>query len=89
MSFVAEVRPASPGFITFIETLYGLARDGKTNARGLPNPFQAAVLFRAYKDDIVPASPPPFLQPIIFGAMATLGRLLGVRARYPKYSGGR
>lgn len=85
-SFLAEVRPGTPGFIAFIETLYGLARDGKTNARGLPNPLQAAVLFRAYKDDVVPASPPPPLQPVLFGIMAAVGRLLGFRAYYPEYS---
>ena len=84
--FIAEVRPASPGFIAFIETLYGLARDGKTNDQGLPNPLQTAVLFRAYKHDIMPASPPRFVQPIVFGTMAVLGRSLGFRAYYPKYA---
>lgn len=85
--FIAEVRPASEGFVAFIETLYGLARDGKTNKRGLPGPLQAAVLFDAYRDEIAPASPPLPVQRILFRVLAPVGRLLGFRAIYPEYSG--
>ncbi len=85
-TFVAEVRPASEGFVTFVETLYGLARDGKTNPQGLPNLLQAAVLFTAYRRDVAPASPPLAIQRVVFGVLAPLGRLLGYRAAYPEYS---
>lgn len=84
---LAEVRPFSDGFTTFLETLYGLTRDGKTNDKGLPSPLQAAVLFHAYRDDVALATPPLLVQRALFGVLAPLGRLLGYRASYPEYSG--
>jgi len=71
---------------TFFETLWGLARDGKTDRRGVPNPLQAAVALHAYRDEFRLASPPAWAQRVAFGALAPLGRLLGYRARYARYS---
>jgi mannose-6-phosphate isomerase-like protein (cupin superfamily) len=34
--FETEIRPASAGFERSLQILYGLARDGKTNQRGIP-----------------------------------------------------
>ena len=47
--FRCEVTPALH-FETFIETLFGLASDGKTDAKGFPGPLQMAVLMRAYRN---------------------------------------
>ncbi len=71
----------------FFETLFGLARDGKVGRNGLPNLLQFLVLAHSgspltYAPDI-----PIQVQEISVGAMAALGRLLGYRARYPRYSG--
>ena len=72
---------------TLYETLFGLIGDGKTNAHGIPNPLQLAVLLRDYVDVFVLASPPPPVQRALVGLLAPLGRLLGYRGRYDRYSG--
>jgi len=70
-----------------LETLAGLARDGKVNGAGGPkNPFRLALLVRDYEDELYLASPPLLVQRAIFGPLALIGRLLGYRAEYP-YSG--
>lgn len=72
---------------TFFETFFGLAANGKVNAKGMPNPLQMSVLARAYRREM--QLPPP--QGWILGAVALglspIGRLLGYRARYERYSG--
>lgn len=66
-----------------LETLAGLARDGKVNKAGVPkNPFRLALLIREYEDELYLASPPLFVQRVIFGPLAFLGRLLGYQAEY-------
>lgn len=80
---VVEFRPAG-GFERFMETVYALAADGKTNAEGTPKNFlQAAVIANAHLDDIALAKWPLWLQRIAFGALAPLGRLFGFRPTYP------
>ncbi len=72
---------------TFFETFFGLARDGKVNRRGLPNPLQMMVLARDYRREL--QLPPPaqtILGPIAV-LLAPIGRALGYRGRYDKYSG--
>jgi quercetin dioxygenase-like cupin family protein len=69
----------------FFETLFGLAKDGKTNAKGLPNPLQLAVLMREYRDELRLARPPAGVQTAIFAPLAAAGRLLGYRASYPRH----
>jgi quercetin dioxygenase-like cupin family protein len=72
---------------TFFETYFGLARDGKVNAKGLPNPLHMMVLARAYHREM--ALPPPMQQILgpIAVVLAPIGRALGYRGRYDKYSG--
>jgi quercetin dioxygenase-like cupin family protein len=70
----------------FFETLFGLAKDGKTNRKGLPNPLQLAVLAREYQDELHLARPPLGVQKVLFSPLAMLGRLLGYRGYYPQYS---
>jgi quercetin dioxygenase-like cupin family protein len=72
-----------------LETLAGLARDGKVNGAGVPkNPFRLALLIRDYEDELYLASPPLLVQRAVFGPLALIGQLLGYRAEYP-YSGAR
>lgn len=73
-------------FETVLETMFGLARDGKANARGIPNLLQVAVLAR-FSDGYLPG-PPIAVQRIAFRILAFIGRLFGYRARYDRYSGG-
>ena len=79
-----EVRPAQR-FELLIFNLFGLANDGKTNAKGMPNPLQLAVLGSEFRDTIVFTSPPPAVQQIMFLFLAPIGRLLGYRGHYEKY----
>jgi quercetin dioxygenase-like cupin family protein len=72
---------------TFFETFFGLARDGKVNKKGLPNPLQMMVLARAYNREMqLPRSRQRVLYPVSM-LLAPLGRALGYRARYDRYSG--
>lgn len=77
-----ELRPASR-MASFLETLYGLAQDGKTNEEGVPNLLQLAVIAREYFDVNHVAHPPLAVQKLAFSILAPLGRLMGYRADYP------
>ena len=80
-----ETRPAL-ATETFFETIYGLARDGKTNQKGIPNLLQLAVIAREYRREFVPARPPLPVQRVVFGLLAAIGRLFGYQGRYARYS---
>jgi quercetin dioxygenase-like cupin family protein len=72
---------------TMLETFFGLASDGKVNARGLPNPLQAAVLLRDFRRELELPGPVGWVVGKASIAIAPLARLLGYRSRYDKYSG--
>ncbi len=83
---LVELRPALNTEI-FFETVYGLARDGKTNESGVPNLLQQAVTLNgANKGEIYLARPPIPVQKAFLAALAPVGRLLGYKDHYPKYS---
>jgi hypothetical protein len=67
----------------FFETVWGLAKDGKVNEKGVPNLLRAALIAREYEDVFRLASPPWAVQRLLFGSLAPVGRLLGYRAEYP------
>ena len=79
---------AIPGerFSHVIETLFGLARLGHTNAKGMPPPLQLALLAPEFSDVVVFRRPPPAIQRVIFGALAPIARWRGYRATYPQLS---
>jgi quercetin dioxygenase-like cupin family protein len=79
--FVCEVRPALQ-FEQMIETMYGLAADGKTNRKGMPNPLRLAVIAHAHLDDVRLPFPPAWMQRMGLAMGAPLGRLLGYEATY-------
>src|SRR5262245_14343022 len=79
-----EVRPAAR-FEALMLNLFGLAQDGKTNARGLPNLLQLALLVREFGDVIRFTRPPQVVQAVLFSVLAPLARLLGYQASYPEY----
>jgi mannose-6-phosphate isomerase-like protein (cupin superfamily) len=85
--FLAELRPALNTEI-LLETLYGLATDGKTDKRGVPNLLQMAVILNGlHKGEIYLATPPIALQKVLFALLSPVGKLVGYRDHYPKYSG--
>lgn len=73
------------GFATIVSNLFGLARDGKTNAKGRPGLLQAALFAREFDDTIRFTSPPRPVQKALFGVLAPVARLVGYRAAYPQY----
>jgi quercetin dioxygenase-like cupin family protein len=81
-----ELRPALNSEV-FFETLYGLARDGRTDRNGAPNLLQQAVALNGInRGEIYLASPPVPVQKAVLAALAPVGRLLGYRDHYGKYS---
>jgi len=80
LHFRLQMRP--PGKTeTMFETVIGLHSEGK-NFRNL---LQTAVLVK--ENETYMAGPPIWLQKPVIAVAAALGRLLGHRARYEKYSG--
>ena len=84
--FLAGIRPGLD-VETMLETVLGLARDGKTIGGLIPrNPLQLAVLVHEVGSWV-------YLTPVrkaLFAPVALLafvGRKFGYRARYPEYSG--
>ncbi len=83
---LVELRPALNTEI-FFETAYGLARDGKTDEKGVPNLLQQAVTLNGInKGEIYLASPPVAVQKALLATLAPVGRLLGYKDHYPRYS---
>ncbi len=73
------------GFVTMLSNVFGMARDGKTDAKGRPNLLQASLLAREFDDVIRFVEPPRLVQKVLFGVLAPIARLLGYRAVYPQY----
>jgi len=80
-----EVTPGER-FAHMIETFFGLARLGHTNAKGMPHPLQLALVAREFSDVVVFRSPPPPVQRALFGVLAPFARWRGYRATYPQIS---
>lgn len=79
----------SPGarFEKMARNLFGLAQDGKTNSKGMPNLLQNAIFAQEFRDVLYFTKPPLLVQRLLFGALAVIARALGYRGSYPKYSG--
>jgi quercetin dioxygenase-like cupin family protein len=77
-----EFRPAGR-MDAFLATLFALAQNGRTNAKGLPNPLQLAVILQEFIDDNRLAKPSRGVQKAILGILSPIGHLLGYKAEYP------
>jgi hypothetical protein len=86
MAWSAEAVTPGERFAHMIETLFGLAREGHVNAKGMPNPLQLAVTAQEFSDVVVFRKPPPRVQHVLFGALAPIARRRGYRATYPSLS---
>ena len=81
-----EFRPALDTE-TFFETFFGLARDGRTNSKGMPKLLQLLVLVADLGDSCPTLPhPPQSVQGAVARALAPLGRLAGYRAVYARHS---
>ena len=81
LRFLVEVRPALQ-FERLIETMFGLAADGKTNKKGMPNPLRMALIARKHFDDARLPVLPGWVQRAMVGSGAALGKLAGYEATY-------
>lgn len=72
-------------FEEMIANLFGLAQDGKTNAKGMPNLLQAALFAQEFEDVLYFTKPPRAVQKILFTVLAPIARALGYRGSYPEY----
>jgi quercetin dioxygenase-like cupin family protein len=90
LRIISEIRPPL-AFETIFETSFGLARDGKTTKQGIPkNPLQLAVLADEMRGMFYYSRVPVAVQEAfsaLVAVVASVGRLLGYKARYPEYSG--
>jgi quercetin dioxygenase-like cupin family protein len=79
---------AAPGerFMHGIETLFGLARLGHTNKKGMPDPLQLAMFGREFSDAVQFRSPPLPVQKVMFAILSAVAGRIGYRATYPQLS---
>ena len=78
-----EIRPGGR-FEEMITNLFGLAQDGKTKARGMPNLLQAASFAREFEDGLYFTKSPRAVQKALFAVLAPIARLLD-KGSYPEY----
>jgi quercetin dioxygenase-like cupin family protein len=78
---LVEVRPAAR-FELLIETLWSLARDGKTNGKGVPNLLQLSLIGREFRKEAEFVRPPRPVQRALFGLLAPIARALGYKPIY-------
>jgi quercetin dioxygenase-like cupin family protein len=83
---IVEIRPGKR-FEQMARNLFGLAQDGKTNSKGMPNLLQAAIFAGEFSDVLYFTKPPLLVQRLLFGALGVIARALGYRGSYLKYSG--
>lgn len=78
----------TPGerFAHMIETLFGLAREGHVDGKGMPNLLQLALTAQEFSDVIVLRKPPPSVQRVVFGALGPIARRRGYRPTYASLS---
>jgi quercetin dioxygenase-like cupin family protein len=81
---LVDVQPGRR-FELMVGTLFGLARDGKTNDKGMPGPLQLAVMGKEFTDVLRFTKPPAVVQKLLFAPLAALGRARGYRPVYPQY----
>jgi len=66
-----------------LETIRGLANDGKTNEKSAPNLLQMAVVAREYEEEFRLVKPPWLIQRVLLGVLGPLARLLGSEVLIP------
>jgi quercetin dioxygenase-like cupin family protein len=81
-----EILPAER-FELMVQNLYGLANDGKSNARGVPKLLPLALFAREFRPEAELISPPRSIQRFLFAALAPLARARGYKAINPEYLG--
>jgi quercetin dioxygenase-like cupin family protein len=81
--FRAEVRPAL-AFERFLQTMFALAAEGKTNRKRMPNPLRLAVIARAHFNDVRMPHVPAVAQRAVLAMGAAVGRVAGYGPTYER-----
>lgn len=68
-----------------LETITGLANDGKVDQKGSPSLLQTALTGNKFSDVLRFAKPPFLVQKILFTLLTPVAYLMGLRATYQKY----
>jgi mannose-6-phosphate isomerase-like protein (cupin superfamily) len=79
-----QVRPAL-NTEELLETMMGLATDGKCNKKGMPGLLQVALTSGKYNRETRFVSPPLLIQRLFFSLLTPFARMAGYKAVYPKY----
>ncbi len=80
-----EITPGDR-FLEMAANLFGLAQDGKTNKKGMPNFLQLVVFAQEFQDVLTfVEGPPPAVLKAVTAVIAPVARLLGYRGSYPRY----
>lgn len=80
---LVEVDPGDR-FVEMLTSIWGEVRDGGAGGPRMPGPLQMAVTGAAYRDVMVAATPPRWVQEVLFATLAPIGRILGRRPSYPQ-----
>ena len=80
-----EVEPAAR-FVELIQNGFGLAQDGKTDAKGRPNLLQVSLMAPEFADVIRYVQPPAAVQRVLFAVLGPIARSMGLRGSYPEYT---
>ena len=83
--FRFDVWPAAR-FEAMVVTLFALATEGRTDAKGRPSPLQMAVILDEYDDVLELVGPPRWLQRLAIALLARIGRARGLRAIYAHHA---
>jgi len=81
---LVEVAPGVR-FVEIVGTLFGLARDGKVNEKGMPGALQLSVMAHEYDDTVVFTKPPTLIRKTMLPVLAAIGRARGLEPMYEKY----
>jgi uncharacterized RmlC-like cupin family protein len=81
---VVEMRPAGR-FEELLLNRFGLAQDGKTDARGVPGLLQRALLAWEFEDVIRPVGPRRLLQGLLDALLVPVALACGLRGSNPRY----
>ena len=72
-------------FVEMVGSLFGLARDGKVDAKGMPGPLQLAVMGEEYDDVVIFTRPPALVRKTMVPLLAAIGRARGLKPKYDEY----
>ena len=79
---IVEISPAQR-FEEAILNSFGLAQDGKTNSKGIPNLLQLVLFAREFEDVLYFTTPPRTVQKILFGVLS-LRPCFGLQGQLPE-----